>query len=57
VFRSIGEGDLDVRAFIAALEHHGFEGWATVEQDRVPGGDPIADLVASREHLEGLKCG
>jgi inosose dehydratase len=57
VFRPIGEGDLDVRAFVAALERHGFEGWAIVEQDRVPGGDPIADLVASREHLEGRKCG
>jgi inosose dehydratase len=55
-FRPVGEGDLDVAAMLAALERHGFAGWAIVEQDRVPGGDPVADLIASRRHLEGLAC-
>jgi hypothetical protein len=27
-----------------------------VEQDRAPGGDPVEDLVASRERVEAL-CG
>jgi inosose dehydratase len=53
-FRPLGEGDLDAAALLRALERHGFAGWAIVEQDRVPGGDPVADLVASRRHLESV---
>jgi inosose dehydratase len=53
-FRPIGAGRLDVEGLMRALARHGFSGWATVEQDRVPGGDPVADLVASRRYLEGL---
>jgi inosose dehydratase len=53
-FRPLGDGDLDVPAFFAALEQGGFAGWAIVEQDRVPGGDPVGDLVASRRYLERL---
>ena len=53
-FRPIGEGDLDVAAMLDVLRRHRFAGWAIVEQDRVPGGDPVADLVASRRYLERL---
>jgi inosose dehydratase len=53
-FRPLGEGDLDMAAFVQALERHGFRGCAIVEQDRVPGGDPVADLIASRRYLETL---
>jgi inosose dehydratase len=53
-FRPLGEGDLDLPALLAALERHGFSGAAVVEQDRAPGGDPVADLVASRRRLEAL---
>jgi inosose dehydratase len=53
-FRPLGDGDLDVPAFFAALERGGFAGWAIVEQDRVPGGDPVGDLVASRHYLERM---
>jgi inosose dehydratase len=53
-FRPLGAGDLDVAALLGALERSGFAGWAIVEQDRVPGGDPVGDLVASRRYLEDL---
>ena len=53
-FRPVGAGDLDVARFLAAVRRRSFRGWAIVEQDRVPGGDPVADLVASRRYLEGL---
>jgi inosose dehydratase len=54
VFRPIGTGDLDVPALLQALERHGFARCAIVEQDRVPGGDPVADLIAGRHYLENL---
>lgn len=53
-FRPLGEGCLDLPALIAALEDHGFDGWAVVEQDRVPGGDAVADLIRSRRALEAV---
>lgn len=52
VFCPLGTGIVDLRrlaAIVAGLPH---VGWATVEQDRVPGGDPVADLRASRVALE-----
>jgi inosose dehydratase len=55
-FRPLGDGSLDLAAFLDALDRHGFTGWAVVEQDRAPGGDPVEDLVASRERVEAL-CG
>jgi inosose dehydratase len=53
-FRPIGDGDLDVAGVLAALRRRRFAGWVIVEQDRVPGGDPVADLITSRRYLEGL---
>jgi len=53
-FRPLGDGDLDAAALFAALERRGFAGWAIVEQDRVPGGDPVGDLVSSRRYLERI---
>jgi inosose dehydratase len=53
-FRPLGDGELDVAALLAALRRARFAGWAIVEQDRVPGGDPVADLIASRRYLERL---
>jgi inosose dehydratase len=52
VFRPLGDGVVDFAALLAALGEHGFDGWAVVEQDRTPGGDPVGDLVASRRYLE-----
>ena len=52
-FAPLGAGSVDLAAVLAALAD--YEGVAVVEQDRRPGaGDPVADLRASREHLEGL---
>jgi inosose dehydratase len=53
-FRPLGDGALDMRGFVSALLGGGFDGWCVVEQDRVPGGDPVADLVTSRERLEAV---
>ena len=36
VFCQLGQGDVDFAALMAALEEAGYEGWATVEQDRGP---------------------
>jgi inosose dehydratase len=54
VFRPLGDGVVDLRGLLAALDEHGFDGWAVVEQDRAPGGDPVADLVTGRRALEAL---
>jgi inosose dehydratase len=53
-FRPLGEGDLDVPALLGVLADSGYSGWAVVEQDRIPGGDPVGDLIASRRYLERL---
>jgi inosose dehydratase len=53
VFCPLGAGAVDFAALALALERHGFDGWATVEQDRVAGnGDALADAVAGRRFLE-----
>jgi inosose dehydratase len=54
VFCPAGRGVVDFAAVGAALRDAGYDGWATVEQDRLAGGDPVADLVASRRTLERL---
>jgi inosose dehydratase len=53
-FRPLGDGALDLRALLGTLAAGGFDGWCVVEQDRVPGGDPVADLVTSRMRLEAV---
>lgn len=48
VFCPLGEGVVDLPAVLAALDEVGYEGYATIEQDRVPGsGSPLDDLAAS----------
>lgn len=64
VFCPIGQGVTDFAAFAAALDEHGYDGTATVEQDHEPS-DPdkaakaLAGAVESREFLEraGLASG
>jgi inosose dehydratase len=51
-FRPLGAGTVDFDRLFAALAAHGFDGWATIEQDRAPGGSPVADLVTSRRYVE-----
>jgi inosose dehydratase len=55
VFCPLGRGCVDFPALVRALERHGFDGWATVEQDRVAGsGDALSDVIAGRRFLEGV---
>jgi inosose dehydratase len=56
-FVPLGRGDVDFPALMRELERTGYDGWMVVEQDRLAGaGDPVADLVASREFVEGVVC-
>jgi inosose dehydratase len=36
IFKPLGDGCVDFEGTLAALEEIGYEGWATVEQDRLP---------------------
>jgi inosose dehydratase len=56
VFCPLGEGVVDFAALRAALEESGFDGWATVEQDRLPtdSGTPAAHAAASLRHLRSV---
>jgi inosose dehydratase len=52
VFCPLGHGVVDLRAVLAALGEVGYGGYATIEQDRVPGrGSPLDDLAESRRVL------
>jgi inosose dehydratase len=54
-FCPLGHGSVDLAAVLGVLAARRFDGWCTIEQDRVPGsGDPVADLVDGRERLERL---
>jgi inosose dehydratase len=59
IFCPVGAGSVDFRALARSLERHGFDGPATVEQDRDArqGTNPLPDVVASRSHLEALGLG
>jgi inosose dehydratase len=52
VFCPLGSGIVDLGRLAAVVAGLSRVEWATVEQDRVPGGDPVADLRASRRALE-----
>lgn len=45
-FCELGQGDLDLDAFLAAVEASGYQGWLVVEQDRIPGGNETVDDAA-----------
>jgi inosose dehydratase len=48
VFCPLGDGVVDLPAVLAALDELGYDGYATIEQDRVPGsGSSLEDLAAS----------
>jgi inosose dehydratase len=48
VFCPLGEGSVDLPAVLRALDEIGYAGFATIEQDRVPGsGSPLDDLASS----------
>ncbi|HEX7291509.1 MAG TPA: TIM barrel protein [Conexibacter sp.] len=52
IFCPLGAGVVDLPAVLAELERQRYEGFATIEQDRVPGsGAPLDDLRASLRAL------
>jgi inosose dehydratase len=56
VFCPLGEGVVDFAGLRAALDETGFDGWAAVEQDRLPtdSGTPAAHAAASLRHLRDV---
>ena len=51
-FCPLGQGVVDLPAVLAALAAVGYRGYATIEQDRVPGsGSPLDDLAESQRVL------
>jgi inosose dehydratase len=59
VFCPLGAGVVDFAALRVALAEHGYDGWATVEQDRLPSDTttPAEDAAASLEHLLSVGLG
>lgn len=55
VFCELGRGAVDFPALVAALQRLGYEGWAVVEQDVLPGmGTPLQSARQSRAYLKGV---
>jgi inosose dehydratase len=50
LFCALGEGDVDLGGFCAALAEQGYDGWVVVEQDRVLD-DPDDFAAASDEQV------
>ena len=47
----LGQGDVDLPAFFAALAESGYTGWVVVEQDRIPREDePLSESAADQVH-------
>lgn len=59
IFCPLGSGMVDFSALAQAVDEGGFDGWATIEQDRAPDSDssPLSDAVKSRQFLEGIGLG
>jgi inosose dehydratase len=56
VFCPLGEGVVDLAAVLDALDAAAYDGYATIEQDRVPGsGRPLEDLCRSLAVLETVR--
>ena len=59
MYRPLGQGDVDLRAIVVALEKAGYDGWYVLEQDTIlpdrPVDDgPLTDVRASIEHLRRI---
>jgi inosose dehydratase len=56
VFCPLGEGVVDFARLREALDEHGFDGWGTVEQDRLPGDShsTAREAAASLRHLRAV---
>jgi inosose dehydratase len=55
-FEELGKGNLglDVRAILKGLEEAGYDGWISVEQDRVTSHTPADTARVNREYLRTL---
>jgi len=57
IFCPIGDGLVDIGAVLAVLDKIGYDGFATIEQDRVPGsGSPLDDLLKSVAVIEHARA-
>jgi inosose dehydratase len=62
LFRSLGQGDVDVAGVVRALEARGYAGWYVLEQDTTIDGpdaasaDPAADVKMSIDYLVGARA-
>ena len=58
IFAPLGKGGIDFSRVISLLKDGGFEGWAVVEADVLPGGAgadaPLANAIAGREFLRSF---
>ena len=60
LYRPLGQGDVDLRAILGALDAAGYDGWFVLEQDQVlatepaAGDGPIRDARASVDYLRGV---
>jgi inosose dehydratase len=55
IFSELGKGGVDFRAVVRWLDEHGYDGWAVVEQDILPGmGTPKESARRNREFLTSL---
>jgi len=64
LYRPLGEGDVDIAAFVTGLENGGYDGWYVLEQDtRLITSDEAAAASADRatmaslRHLSGIAAG
>ena len=48
----LGEGSVDFKAYLAALEDIGYRGFLTIEREAGP--DPAADILTAKNHLTGI---
>jgi inosose dehydratase len=55
IFSELGQGGVDFQAVVRWLDEHGYDGWAVVEQDVLPGmGTPKESARRNREYLASL---
>jgi inosose dehydratase len=55
IFSELGKGGVDFPAVVRWLNEHGYDGWAVVEQDVLPGmGTPKESARRNREYLRSL---
>ena len=48
----LGEGSVDFKSYLAALEDIGYRGFLTIEREAGP--DPAADILTAKNHLLGI---